>query len=62
MTKEFLRSFGIEFEERDITKDSSALEELRALGVMATPVMRLGDQVVIGFDEEKLKSLLGLGS
>jgi hypothetical protein len=27
---------------------------------MATPVTRIGDQVVVGFDEEKLKSALGL--
>jgi len=37
-TKEFLSQQGIEFEERDVSKDEAALDELQQLGLMTTPV------------------------
>jgi glutaredoxin len=47
------------YAERDITKDPAAIEELRRLGVMTTPVIVIDGQVVIGFDERRLDDLLG---
>ena len=60
-TKEFLSKNGIQFEDRNIAADSSALEELRKLHVMTTPVTKIDDVVVVGFDEEKLRRELGIG-
>jgi len=37
-TKKFLSQQGIEFEERDLSKDEAALDELQQLGLMTTPV------------------------
>ena len=37
-TKEFLSQRGIEFEERDVSQDEAALDELQQLGLMTTPV------------------------
>jgi len=54
-TKEFLSRFGVQFEDRNIAADPGALEELRKLGVMTTPVTKIGDAVIVGFDEEKLR-------
>lgn len=59
-TKEFLSQKGVAFEERDITKDESALEELQNRGLMTTPVTLVDEEVVVGFDVKKLSSLLGL--
>jgi glutaredoxin 3 len=56
--KEFLSQKGISFTERDVSQDEQALAELEALGVMATPAMLIGDQVVVGFDRAKLEQLL----
>jgi glutaredoxin len=36
-TKEYLSQKGIQFIDRDITKDAAALDELRRLGAMTTP-------------------------
>ncbi len=60
-TKEFLSQKGISFEERDVSKDPSALDELQKRGLMTTPVTLIGDEVVIGFDKRKLDSLLSWG-
>jgi glutaredoxin len=56
--KEFLSQRGIEFTERDVAEDESALAELEQLGVFTTPVTVIDGEVVIGFDREKLNALL----
>lgn len=58
--KEFLSSLEVDFEVRDIRRDSGALEELLALGVRATPAIKIGDRVVLGFDPEQIRSALGV--
>ncbi len=59
-TKEFLSQKGIEFEERDISKDEASLEELQKRGLMTTPVTLIDGDAVVGFDRAKLAKLLGL--
>lgn len=60
-TKEFLSAKGVEFEERDVSHDESALEELQKRGLMTTPVILINGEVVVGFDRAKLAKLLGVG-
>ncbi len=43
-------------------EDAAALQELEELGVMTTPVVRIGEEVVIGFDRARLAALLGIGT
>lgn len=38
--------------------DEQALDELSELHLMTTPVVKIDDQVVVGFDREKLEKLL----
>lgn len=59
-TKEFLSQKGLPFAEKDITQDPSALEELQQLGVLSTPVILVGEEMIVGFDQKKLEILLGL--
>jgi glutaredoxin len=59
-TKEFLSHKGIQFEERDVSKDELALEELQNRGLMTTPVTLINGEAVVGFDQKKLAALLGL--
>ena len=56
--KEFLSQRGIEFTERNVAEDESALSELEQLGVMTTPVTVIDGEVVVGFDRERLNALL----
>ncbi len=56
--KEFLSQRGVAFTEKDITKDSSAFEELERLNVLTTPVIVVDGEVVIGFNRTRLEELL----
>jgi len=56
--KEFLSRQGVTFVEHDVAQDEAALSELEQLGVMTTPVTLIGDEMVIGFDQERLNALL----
>jgi glutaredoxin len=57
-TKEYLSEKGVTFTDRDITRDPEALDELKRLGAMTTPVTLIGSRVVIGFDTDKIDSAL----
>lgn len=57
--KEFLSQRGIPFEERDVLKDETAIEELSELGYMTTPVVKIDGEVVVGFNRKRLEELLG---
>ena len=59
-TKEFLSKHGIQFEDRNVAVDPTALDELRKMQVMTTPVTKIGDTLIVGFDEEKLRKELGI--
>jgi len=56
--KEFLSQRDVPFMERDVTQDASALNELRELGILTTPVTVINGQVVMGFDQDRLAELL----
>jgi glutaredoxin len=56
--KEYLSQKQIQFDDRDVTKDPSAILELKKLGLMTSPVTVVGDKVIVGFDESKLDEAL----
>ncbi len=57
--KEFLSQKGVNFTERDVLKDENAVNELKKMGVMTTPVTTIDGEMVVGFDQQKLEQLLG---
>ncbi len=59
-TKGFLSKNSVGFVDKNIVADPQALQELQKLHVMTTPVTVVGDTVIIGFDEEKLRKALGI--
>ena len=56
--KEYLSRNGIAYQERAVDLDAKALDELAALGYMTTPVLKIGDTVIVGFDEAKIAAAL----
>ncbi len=52
--KEYLSQRNVPFEDKDITKNAQALEELKKLGYMTTPVVVIERSVIVGFDAEKI--------
>ena len=56
--KEYLSQKKIGFQDRDITRDPTALGELKKLGHMTTPVIRIDGHTIVGFDHEKIDAAL----
>jgi glutaredoxin 3 len=56
--KEYLSQKGIQFQEKDIAQDPSALADLKKLGYMTTPVIVIDGSVIVGFDAEKIDPAL----
>jgi len=56
--KEYLSQKQIQFDDRDITKDPSAILELQKFGFLTTPVTVVDDKVIVGFDVPKLDEAL----
>lgn len=56
--KEFLSQKKIQFTERNIATDETALAELEKLGYLTTPVVMVDQEVVVGFNKAKLEQLL----
>jgi glutaredoxin 3 len=58
--KGFLESKKIDFEWKDVQNTGVAEEAYRKSGQAGIPVIDVDGNIVIGFDVEKIKSLLGL--
>ena len=61
MTKEFFKKNGIDYKEFNVAADIKAREEMiHRSGQLGVPVITIGTDVVIGFDQPKLTDLLEL--
>lgn len=59
--KEFFKENDITYVEHDVAADADKRQEMIDLtGQMGVPVIKIGEDVVIGFDEPKVKELLKL--
>lgn len=57
-TKEFLKENKVKFTNKDVGKDRKAAEEmLKKSGQMGVPVIDFNGEIIIGFNESKLKKL-----
>jgi len=57
--KEFLSRKGVEYVEFDISKDGDALDEMtRISGARSVPVIVGCEEVVVGFDEQRLEAMI----
>ncbi|MDO4779102.1 MAG: glutaredoxin family protein [Tissierellia bacterium] len=58
--KKFLTEKNVEFEERNVTTSAEARNELIAKGYRGVPVVVVGQEEIVGFDQPRLTALLGL--
>lgn len=59
--KEFFKEHDVAFEEHDVAADQEKRKEMVEMtGQMGVPVIVIGNDIIVGFDEEKAKSLLGV--
>lgn len=61
MAKDFFKANNVEFTDFDVANDQAKRDEVIAKsGQMGVPVIFIGEDMVIGYDEARIKSLLGL--
>lgn len=59
--KAFFKDNNIAYEEKDVSKDVQARDEMiKKSGMMAVPVIDIDGSVTVGFDRAKLSQLLGI--
>ncbi|MEK7482338.1 MAG: glutaredoxin domain-containing protein [Patescibacteria group bacterium] len=59
--KEFLKANKIEFDEFDVAQDEKARDDMIAKSKqMGVPVVEIDDQMIIGFDRQKISELLNI--
>lgn len=57
--KEYLKSKNVSFESVDLAANPDAAQEMiKISGQMSVPVIIIGEDIVVGFDKDKLESLL----
>ncbi|NCN52533.1 glutaredoxin family protein [Candidatus Parcubacteria bacterium] len=57
--KEFFKENNVAFEDINVAEDAAKRQEMVELtGQLGVPVIRIGDDVIVGFDEAKLRELL----
>ncbi|MHC4196436.1 MAG: glutaredoxin family protein [Planctomycetota bacterium] len=60
--KEYFTGKGIKYAEYDVAQDKEALQEMTKLsGGRSVPVITVDDEVMIGFNQDKLDKLLAGG-
>jgi glutaredoxin-like YruB-family protein len=59
MAKEFFQTKGVEYTEFDVAADEAKRAEMvEKSGQMGVPVIDIENQIIIGFDEPKIRELL----
>lgn len=61
MMKAYLKQNNIEFTEYNVAEDQAKGKEMVELtGQMGVPVSKIGDQVIVGFDQPRIAELLNI--
>lgn len=59
--KEFFKKNNVAYTEHNVAADSAKRAEMvEKSGQMGVPVIEIGDQVVVGFDQKLLGNILGI--
>ena len=59
--KEFFTEHGVPYEEYNVATDAARREEMiQRSGQLGVPVIDVEGDLTVGFDEDRLKSLLGI--
>lgn len=63
MSKDFFKENGVNYTEYNVASDLDKRQEMiTKSGQMGVPVIFVNDDMVVGFDKDRLSSLLGVGA
>jgi len=57
--KAFFKENGVKYTEKNVNADKEANREIANMGAKGVPVIIVDKEVIMGFDEKRLKELLG---
>lgn len=61
MAKDYFDEKGVTYNDIDVSKDMNAAREMiMKSGQRGVPVITIGDQFIVGFDQQRIDALLGL--
>jgi len=61
VAKDFLKGHGVEFEDIDVGRDHKAAQDMvKKSGQMGVPVIEIGKEIIVGFDQDAIKKALKL--
>ena len=61
LAMDFFKENKVEFEEINVQEDSDAAKEMvDKSGQMGVPVIIIGEEIIVGFDKDKIKAALKL--
>jgi glutaredoxin 3 len=61
MVKKYLESQNVDFDEIDVSRDREAAAEMvRKSGQMGVPVVDIDGTIIVGFDKDRIDSLLDM--
>ena len=61
MAKNFFKANGVAYTEHNVASDLEKRKEMiDKTGQMGVPVIDLGKEVIVGFDEERIRTTLGI--
>lgn len=61
MTKAFFKENNVQYEEKDVSQDATARDEMIAKSnQMGVPVIDVDGQLTVGFDKERISQLLNI--
>ena len=59
IAKEFFKEKGVEYTEYDVSVDTEKRQEMvEKSGQMGVPVILIGEEMIVGFDREKVSEIL----
>ncbi len=59
--KQYLKENNIQFENIDVSQDQvKAQEMIKKSGQMGVPVIEVDGAIIVGFDKEKIKEVIGI--
>lgn len=61
MSKEFFQKHNVQYTEHNVATDAAKRDEMiQKTGQLGVPVIDIDGELTVGFDEGRLKSLLGI--
>ena len=56
--KEYLKTKGIPYTEKDVSHDRAAASELASVNIMGVPAFKINGEYIIGFDRNRIEEMI----